>query len=1026
MSGPQISIRIGVTGKEEVKRSFEEVGKAGEASMAGVSTAMDSAGAATDREVARLKRLADAARMAGEADTSQKRYNTVLGVSRPEPKSARDSASVFEEAAREAESFQARANALRAQIDPLGAAQARLNAELADYAALAKRGAITTTEHASAEALAKERFAATEKALKGVGGASGLTRMQLMTLQYTFNDVIASMSTGMSPMTILMQQGGQVTQAFGGLRGTIGALGSAMGVVGGIVAGVALAFVGLTAAAFANDASVRAVATALSGAGRASGATAAQLEAVAQSSADLGRLSVTAARDMEVAFLATGKVGASEMGKAIAVARDFAVTLGLDAKAGADQLAKALADPARGADELNARLSFLDDRTRQYIRTLVDQNDRTGAQKVLLDALVPALANAEQATNALGRAWDYVSRQASNAWDAMGKAVNRAVDGRNSSEELDLLKWQRARLRENATASGVTPLMLPQVEKRIAELEGKLAEDDARAQKLAADAKTNLLSIEAGDIARTLTPGFEDLKKLQIEQAKLKAVLDDPAARTKVADLAQVQTAYDGVTRAVTSYLAPAEKARRLDELDIAALRAKSPAEKAAIAETRKRIELSGAVVTSGQAEVEILRAGVKARAEATQVIAEQSLALTTNTNAALGVAEGWLKGAEAASVMEARRKALTESIRDGVDVETRAARILQESIAEEALTAAKSANDLTTQADAQKRLNDQVAAGAISSEQARNRLQVEQALRPLLTAEALAEGEAKATLTRVIEALSGAYAHLQSEQTRAAALQTLEGQKSQVALLQKQIDLMGTSESTRSALIAQLQAEQQMRERGIDLTSTEAQAILQNAGAIARLGQSLSLAQSSTQELAGLTDSIFGHFSELITSGKLDWQSFADAGRAALADLETEMLKLALLNPLKNVLFGTSLPTTSSVGGILGSLMQAFKFHEGGMVGAGGAAMTVPIAMFAAAPRLHGGGFLTPDEVPAILQKGERVLNRDEARRYGQSNNGAVVNVTIQTQNPAAFQASRTQVAADLARAVRLGMRGL
>ncbi len=38
----------------------------------------------------------------------------------------------------------------------------------------------------------------------------------------------------------------------------------------------------------------------------------------------------------------------------------------------------------------------------------------------------------------------------------------------------------------------------------------------------------------------------------------------------------------------------------------------------------------------------------------------------------------------------------------------------------------------------------------------------------------------------------------------------------------------------------------------------------------------------------------------------------------------------------------------------------------------------------------------------------------------------GAVVNVTIQTPNPTAFDASRTQIAAGLARAVRSGMRGL
>jgi hypothetical protein len=94
----------------------------------------------------------------------------------------------------------------------------------------------------------------------------------------------------------------------------------------------------------------------------------------------------------------------------------------------------------------------------------------------------------------------------------------------------------------------------------------------------------------------------------------------------------------------------------------------------------------------------------------------------------------------------------------------------------------------------------------------------------------------------------------------------------------------------------------------------------------------------------------------------------------------------------------------------------------------------------FADAPRMHSGGMaglgptsgfagLRPDEVPAILQRGERVLNRKEARTYQRSDprsSSAVVNVTIQTQNPTAFDASRSQIAAGLARAVRSGMRGL
>jgi hypothetical protein len=88
-----------------------------------------------------------------------------------------------------------------------------------------------------------------------------------------------------------------------------------------------------------------------------------------------------------------------------------------------------------------------------------------------------------------------------------------------------------------------------------------------------------------------------------------------------------------------------------------------------------------------------------------------------------------------------------------------------------------------------------------------------------------------------------------------------------------------------------------------------------------------------------------------------------------------------------------------------------------------------VPLGVFAGAPRFHDGAYLKPDEVPAILQRGERVLNRKEARAYERGDprsSGAVVNVTIQTPNPTAFDSSRTQIAAGLARAVRSGMRGM
>lgn len=1115
MSATSVSIRLGVEGKAEVKRAFDEVGQSGQAALGRVEAALDRAGAATDREVARLKRLAEAARLAGEADAAQRRYNAVLGIDRPAPKSARDSAEIFEQAAKEAADFEARAKAVRAQIDPLGAAQARLNTELAEYAALAQRGAITTAEHAAAQALARQRFEATEKAIKGVGGATGLTRNQLLTLQYTFNDVVASLASGANPMTILLQQGGQVTQAFGGLRGTIAALGSSIGVVGGIIAGVAVVVAGLTAAWVSHDASARAVETALAGVGRTSGATAAQLENVAQSSAETGKVSVAAARDMQVAFLRTGKIGAEEMGRAIALARNYAATVGVETKAGADEIAKALADPARGADELNARLSILDDRTRQYVRTLVDQNNRTEAQRVLLNALVPALADAEQATNAFGRAWNFVARQASNAWDAIGKTVDRAVLGRTPAEELELLRWQRDRLRENARGN-VVPLMLPQVERRIAELEAQLRAQEERAAKIAAEARANELSVRAGEIARDVVPGARELERLIQQQRTLRAVLDDPLVRSKLADVGQVEAAYARVT---------AELARYRPAVDAA-----------------------------------------------TQSLVAQASATEVSIRATLGLAEAYLQGAEAAERAEARRQGLLEQAREGIDAETRARAALRERIAETAVQAAKQVADLGQQADAQKRVNDFIAAGAVASSQAQQAMQVEQALRPLLTAQALAEGDAKETLTRIIERLREAYGRLFAEEARGQALQATEDkrreiellqrqvalvsasaaargdalatlraeqelrrrgidlaseearayveaarqaealnrslsgrehlrdrrdeiallerqvalvgasvakrseelavlraiqnlrrsgidaaspegqealgaarridqltrelagkealrdQQDEIALLQRQISLVGQSASERAVVVAQLRAEQGLRQRGIDLASEEGRAIVENAGKIERLTQELQRQDAAYRALENAVGSALDRFADVLAQGKTDWKSWADAGRAALQDITRELIKLAVMNPLKNFLFGSNQPTLSDAGGIFGKLFAGL-FHDGGVVGAGGVGRMVPAAVFAGAPHFHEGVYLRPDEVPAILQRGERVLSRAEARAYergGSRSQPVMLTFNVTTPDASSFRRAQSQITAEMAAAIERARRNL
>ncbi|WP_375698005.1 phage tail tape measure C-terminal domain-containing protein [Pseudophaeobacter sp. TrK17] len=160
--------------------------------------------------------------------------------------------------------------------------------------------------------------------------------------------------------------------------------------------------------------------------------------------------------------------------------------------------------------------------------------------------------------------------------------------------------------------------------------------------------------------------------------------------------------------------------------------------------------------------------------------------------------------------------------------------------------------------------------------------------------------------------------------------------------------------------------------------------AIVTGFGAVSK---SLSDYAKSALDLGkGLGESLMGAFRgaesafrSFVETGKLDFKSLV---RSILADLAVLAFKRAVLGPLANALSGI-------FGG--GSVTAAVS-HAGGIVGLSGHQRQVPALAFAGAPRLHAGGWagLRPDEVPTILQRGERVLNRREAAEYGRASQGS------------------------------------
>ncbi|MCA3269105.1 MAG: hypothetical protein INF44_02020, partial [Thalassospira sp.] len=146
------------------------------------------------------------------------------------------------------------------------------------------------------------------------------------------------------------------------------------------------------------------------------------------------------------------------------------------------------------------------------------------------------------------------------------------------------------------------------------------------------------------------------------------------------------------------------------------------------------------------------------------------------------------------------------------------------------------------------------------------------------------------------------------------------------------------------------------------------------------------------SRSLQGLEDSLV----DFVTTGKLN---FEDLANSILRDLARIAIRQAITAPLAQGLLGAGV------------------FHEGGTVGAGAPSRPVSPMLFATAPRYHSGGIagLMPDEVPAILQRGEIVIPREQAGKMG-SSSSPVINMTIVTRDAESFRQSRGQIMGDLA----------
>lgn len=252
-----------------------------------------------------------------------------------------------------------------------------------------------------------------------------------------FTDIVTSLQGGQSPMTVLLQQGGQLKDMFGGVGNAAKALG---GYVVGLINPITLAAAAAATMGYAfykGAEEVKDLNKALALTNNYAGLTQGTFRAMAESVSAYSGATIGEAKQVVQELAASGKIGAASIINIGKLAKDYAVATGQDIDKITPELIKMFADPAKGAQELNSVMHFLSTTQQEYINTLQRQGETEKAQLVLSEALAAQLPKNTESLGALAKGWKAVAGAASWAWDQMMGV------GRPDTIEEQIAKLQR-------------------------------------------------------------------------------------------------------------------------------------------------------------------------------------------------------------------------------------------------------------------------------------------------------------------------------------------------------------------------------------------------------------------------------------------------------------------------------------------------------------------------------------------------------------------------------------------------------
>ncbi|EOV3783922.1 phage tail length tape measure family protein [Klebsiella pneumoniae] len=320
-------------------------------------------------------------------------------------------------------------NALRrleAQIDPVGEAFRRLNEQQRQLDTAKTSGMLSPLAYDrlnSKLAESRDALEKTQAQLGKTGQSAAQTANAMRMIPAQMTDIIVGLSTGQSPFMVLMQQGGQLKDMFGGI-------GPAIKGVGGYVLGLinpvtlAAAAVGVLGLAYYKGSQEQdEFYKSLTLGGNLVGKTSGQLADMAARVSVAANTTTGAAASTLNQLVSSGKVAGDSLERVTTAVVEISDAAGIATEKLVGDFNDIAADPVAAITKLNDQYHFLTLATYNQIKALQDEGNQQDAARVATDAYANALKQrADDIHDNLGlleSAWRSLGHTAKGAWDAM-------------------------------------------------------------------------------------------------------------------------------------------------------------------------------------------------------------------------------------------------------------------------------------------------------------------------------------------------------------------------------------------------------------------------------------------------------------------------------------------------------------------------------------------------------------------------------------------------------------------------------